>query len=151
MTQANLETIDRAVHQANAWIDDVQAEAGLLDRGHALSALRAGLHALRDRIGHAHAIALGDQLPLLIRGLYYEAWRLHEPQSRERSTARFLQHVQRDLAPGIEPAHALRAVLSVLARRIDADELAKLENLFPQELQQFWPMPPPPAATIAKL
>jgi uncharacterized protein (DUF2267 family) len=36
--------------------------------------LRAVLHNLRDRLTINEAADLGDQLPMLIRGIYYEAW-----------------------------------------------------------------------------
>ena len=41
--------------------------------------LRAVLHSLRDRLTINEAADLGDQLPILIRGIYYEAW--HPPEN----------------------------------------------------------------------
>ena len=40
-----------------------------------LSGLRAVLHALRDRLPVAEAAHLGAQLPMLVRGFYYDCWK----------------------------------------------------------------------------
>jgi uncharacterized protein (DUF2267 family) len=39
-----------------------------------LSCLRAVLHALRDRLPVDESAQLAAQLPMLIRGIYYEGW-----------------------------------------------------------------------------
>ena len=43
-------------------------------REQSYAALRAVLHALRDRLTTQEAADLAAQLPMLIRGLYYEGW-----------------------------------------------------------------------------
>ena len=54
---------------------------------------RAVLHALRDRIGPIHTAQLGAQLPMLVRGLYYEGWRANAAPTHERHREAFLAHV----------------------------------------------------------
>jgi len=49
-------------------MDDLHSE----DRHHADVALSAVLHALRDRLTVSEAAQLGAQLPMLVRGFYYE-------------------------------------------------------------------------------
>ncbi|WP_197496500.1 DUF2267 domain-containing protein [Mycobacterium sp. 1274761.0] len=43
-------------------------------RTHSYAALRAVLHALRDRLPVNEAAQLGAQLPMLVRGIYYTGW-----------------------------------------------------------------------------
>jgi len=43
-------------------------------RNQSYAALRAVLHALRDRLTVEEAAQLGAQLPMLVRGIYYEGW-----------------------------------------------------------------------------
>jgi uncharacterized protein (DUF2267 family) len=47
---------------------------GWPNRHKAYLALRATLHALRDRLTVEEVAQLGAQLPTLIRGFYYEGW-----------------------------------------------------------------------------
>ena len=58
-------------------------------------ALRTVLHALRDRLTVEEAVDLGAQLPMLIRGLYYEGWTLKGKPHKERTKADFLIHVKK--------------------------------------------------------
>ncbi len=62
---------------------------GLSDRHAAYRVLRAVLHALRDRLTVAETVDLGAQLPMLIRGLYYEGWTPNDKPLRERTREKF--------------------------------------------------------------
>ena len=67
--------IGRSVESAHHWYDDVAAELGTDDLHYAARALRAVLHALRDRLTVEEGAQLAAQLPTLIRGIYYEQWK----------------------------------------------------------------------------
>lgn len=54
-------------------------------RYHAYNALRAVLHALRDRLPPDVAVHLGAQLPMLVRGIYYEGWYMAGKPTKERT------------------------------------------------------------------
>ncbi|MCR9220751.1 MAG: DUF2267 domain-containing protein [Alphaproteobacteria bacterium] len=136
-----LDVFDHTLQETNGWLKDLMQLLGTEDRKAAYRILRATLHALRDRIGEGNALHLGAQLPILLRGVYYEGWRGAASQSKERRTAAFLEHVQ------AESGHALhgdveadvRAVFTLLWERIDAGEIAKLIQLFPAEMRDLWP------------
>ncbi|MFP4418835.1 MAG: DUF2267 domain-containing protein, partial [Chitinispirillaceae bacterium] len=61
-----------AVKKSAIWFDTVSEELGHADRYASYMAIRLALHAVRDRLPRQEAIALGEQLPLLIRGIFYE-------------------------------------------------------------------------------
>jgi uncharacterized protein (DUF2267 family) len=110
------------------------------DRHLAYIALRATLHALRDRIGPENAVHLAAQLPMLVRGLYYEGWRLAASQSKERTRADFLEHVRSELPRGsaIDPNVAARAVFAVMWEKLDLGEVGKVIDRLPPELKELW-------------
>ncbi|MGZ3297329.1 MAG: DUF2267 domain-containing protein, partial [Xanthobacteraceae bacterium] len=64
---------DETLHKTNIWLKEIDEVVGSGRRG-AYQALRAVLHCLRDRLTIDEAAQLGDQLPMLIRGIYYEGW-----------------------------------------------------------------------------
>src|SRR5207249_4578104 len=74
MTATGLDVFDATIQKTNSWLDDVMQVGGWPDRHTAYRALRATLHALRDRLIIDEVAQLGAQLPMLIRGLYYEGW-----------------------------------------------------------------------------
>ena len=74
-------TIAHAVQQAQEWLKQVRDYADLADEQHAYSVLRAVLHQLRDRLTLEEAFELAAQLPLIVRGVYFEGYRpSHAPQ-----------------------------------------------------------------------
>ena len=73
MAEKGLEGIDETVHQTYSWLNEIAGELGA-DRHGALNSLRAVLHAVRDRLSIDESAQLAAQLPMLVRGMYYEGW-----------------------------------------------------------------------------
>ena len=137
-----LDTFDKTVQESNLWLKDVMERLNTYDRHHAYSTMRAVLHALRDRIGPQNAAHLGAQLPMLLRGLFYEGWDPTGKPTKERHESAFLAHIARELpraaGPGEIEQGAL-AVLDVLSKHIDRGAAVKLAAILRQDLRRFWP------------
>ena len=136
-----LDTFDKTVQESNLWLKDIMERLGTSDRHHAYSTLRAVLHALRDRIGSENAAHLGAQLPMLLRGLFYEGWDPTNKPTKERHEEAFLAHIAREM-PRAEPGEVEQgtlAVFDVLSKHIDRGAAAKIAGTFPQDLRKFWP------------
>lgn len=82
MSVTGLPAFDSTVQQSNLWLKDLMTRLGTEDREDAYHALRAVLHAVRDRIGPENVVHLGAQLPMLIRGVYYDGWHMGERRRR---------------------------------------------------------------------
>jgi uncharacterized protein (DUF2267 family) len=140
MSATGLEVFDKTLHTTNTWLDQIMRDLGP-DRKLAWHALGAVLHALRDRVPLALAVHLGAQLPLLVRGLYYDQWRPSEEPPRFRSADEFLAYVQKGLT-GIRPVNAevaAQAVLRVINHYVDPDEAEKIRNSLPERIRALWP------------
>jgi uncharacterized protein (DUF2267 family) len=135
-----LDVFDTTVQQTNLWLKDLMERLGL-DRKHAYKVLSATLHAVRDRIGPDNAVHLGAQLPILMRGFYYEGWHAAGTPTKFRHKQDFLDYVSGDVFRGLamDPEKAVRAVFEVMANRMDPGEVEKLITLFPDELRSLWP------------
>ncbi|HUZ09049.1 MAG TPA: DUF2267 domain-containing protein [Acidimicrobiales bacterium] len=107
--------IDRTVAKTYEWLERLCRELDTEDRQHAYVILRAVLHAMRDRIGPEVSVHLAAQLPLLVRGIFYEGW--DPSRTPQRLTLEELEaRVEREalLKGTAEAERAIRAVMKVL-------------------------------------
>lgn len=144
MAETHVQSIEDAIHTTNVWLRDIEQAAGLTDRESAYRALRGVLPAIRDRLPVEPAAQLGAQLPMLIRGIYYEqASPARQPQVT-RSKTEFLTLVAEAFDPVAEllddPDRATQAVLSVVNRRIDPGEARKARQMLNDDLKELWPL-----------
>jgi uncharacterized protein (DUF2267 family) len=140
MSATGLDVFDKTLQTTHIWLNEIAAELGP-DRQHAYHVLRAVLHALRDRLPINDAAHLGAQLPLLVRGIFYEGWHPQPETSKERRREAFLEHIQGGLQ-GIRPTNpeqAARVVFRVIARHVTGGEVEKARQALPQDIQALWP------------
>ena len=135
-----LAVFDTTVQEANLWLKGIMEGLHTEDRHLAYLALRAVLHALRDRLRPDQAVHLAAQLPMLVRGLYYEGWRLAAAQTKERTRADFFEHIRNELprSSAIDPNRAARAVFGVMWQKLDVGEVGKVIDFLPPELKELW-------------
>lgn len=134
-------TFDHTVQEANIWLKAVAEQLHFEERRHAYSALRATLHALRDRLTPESAVHFGAQLPMVVRGLYYEGWRMAGKPRGDHTVDEFCDRVAGELPPKF-PMDALtvaRGVLAVIFKELDPGESAKVIDQWPVALKSLWP------------
>ena len=136
---ARLDILDRSVEKAYAWINDVAAELETEDRHEAYRALRAVLHTLRDRLPIAESAQLAAQLPLLIRGIFYEGWQPARVPQRYREAREFLDRVAQEgiLHGDTEASFVVAGVARVLARHISAGEIDDILRTLPGPIREL--------------
>jgi len=126
--------IDRTVAKTNEWLERLCRELGTDDRQRAYGVLRAVLHALRDRIGPEVSVHLAAQLPLLVRGVFYEGW---DPGSMPQKLTldEFIVRVERDanLQSSAEAASGTRAVMQVLRDELAPGTMDHVDAVLPDE------------------
>jgi uncharacterized protein (DUF2267 family) len=137
-----LDVFDSTVQQTNLWLKDIMDRIVTDDRHLAYQVLRATIHTIRDRIGPENAVHFGAQLPMLIRGLYYDGWRMVNEPTRTRHLEDFLDDVEYEMRRklGQDREKIVKGVFQVIAARIDPGEIDKLINLFPENLRPLWIM-----------
>lgn len=133
---------DHAILQANVWVKDMMRELGTSEPQKALRALRAGLQALRDRLAVEEAVQLSAQLPLLIRGLFFEGWVPKGKPLRIRHRDEFLDLLLEKYGPDKHTidgatAHAaqiVQALFQVLGKHVSQGEVTNIMLSLPEEL-----------------
>jgi uncharacterized protein (DUF2267 family) len=76
---------------------------------------------------------------MLLRGAYYEGWRLSETPTHERHLGDFLSHVDANLPRNAQvgSGEAARATFVVLLECLDEGEAKKLMRLLPIEIRSL--------------
>jgi uncharacterized protein (DUF2267 family) len=139
MASTGLDVFDKTLQTTNIWLDEIMAELGP-DRHVAWHALGAVLRPLRDRVPLELAVHLGAQLPLLVRGLYYDQWHSARQPDRLRTLEAFLERVGEGLQ-GTRPVNArdaTRAAFRTLTRHVDPGQISKVLDTLPEEVRAFW-------------
>jgi uncharacterized protein (DUF2267 family) len=142
MSITGLEVFDTTVHKTNSWLKNVMQELEWDDRHRAYLAFRATVHALRDRLTVEEAVQLGAQLPMLMRGFYYEGWNPTGKPVRVRQREEFLDRIAQPFVragDNVHPEAVARAVFRVLADRIAEGEIEDVKHVLPAELRDLWP------------
>jgi uncharacterized protein (DUF2267 family) len=141
MSTSGVAVLDHTVQETNVWLKAVAEELDFEDRHHAYIALRAVLHALRDRLPPEVAVHLGAQLPTLVRGVYYEGWHMAGKPTKDRSLQEFADHVLKELPPQfpVDPLSVASGVFETLWERLDPGEFAKLMDHLPASLRTLRP------------
>jgi len=140
MKTTGLTTIDHAPQVVAEWLNLLQDDLGWADRGRAYRLLRETLHAIRDFLTVDEAADLSAQLPLVVRGIFFEGWTPAKTPARDRSVDDFLDRVMRSFAdnPLIEPDVAVAAVFSLLRRQISPGEYDQVAWAMRKPLRDLW-------------
>jgi uncharacterized protein (DUF2267 family) len=139
MSATGLEVFDKTLQTTNLWLREIGAVIGP-DRQLAWHVLGAVLHTLRDRLPLGLAAHLGAQLPLLVRGLYYDQWHPRQNPLKLRSAEQFLDEValRLDGVRPVDPKDAARAVFHVLNHHIDPDQVANVREALSEKVRVLW-------------
>ncbi|TVR84027.1 MAG: DUF2267 domain-containing protein [Rhodospirillales bacterium] len=140
MSATGLPVFDKTIQETNMWLKSIEAGIGP-DRKIAYDVLRAVLHALRDRLTVEQASHLSAQLPMLVRGIYFEGWHPAGKPEKIRALGPFLERIAEELS-NVRPVNtevAARSVFRTLAENITAGEAEKVKGMLPEEIRSLWP------------
>ena len=74
MSNQGLEVIDHTVQLTHEWINELRERLHWDSSRGALHLLRATLTQIRDHLSNEEIAHLSAQIPLLVRGMYFEGW-----------------------------------------------------------------------------
>jgi len=140
MKTTGITAIDHAPQVVAEWLNLLQDDLGWPDRGRAYLLLRETLHAIRDFLTVAEAADLSAQLPLLIRGIFFDGWVPSRTPAKLRSVEDFLDRVTKAFSndPLVEPDVAVASVFAVLRRQISPGEYRQVAWAMRKPLRDLW-------------
>jgi uncharacterized protein (DUF2267 family) len=140
---SSLELFGATLQKTDAWLSRLMQLLPTDNKRTAYRALRATLHALRDRLTVEEVAQLGAQLPMLVRGFYYEGWDPTNKPLRIRHRDEFLDRIASELThidtDTKEPEDIARAVFTLLVQRITDGEIDDVKHVLPADIRDLWP------------
>ena len=134
-------TLDHAPQAVATWLNELCDD---LEWGHthprAYLLLRSTLHAVRDFLTVNEAADLAAQLPVLVRGVFYDGWTPAKMPVKPRNKSDFLARVDayfRD-DPLADTERAVAAVLDLLRRHVSAGEIDQVRHAMRKPIQELW-------------
>ena len=139
MSATGLEVFDKTIQTTHVWLGEIMDRIGS-DRQVAWKVLGSVLHVLRDRLPVELCAHLGSQLPLMIRGLYYDQFTPARQPSGCGTPEEFTAEVAEGLRDtgAVDPDDAIWTVFSVLERHLSEGQLTKVRHALPRGIRMAW-------------
>ena len=139
MSANGLDVFDKTLQTTHIWLDELMSAIGP-DRQVAWKVLTTVLRKLRDRLPVELAAHLSSQLPLLIRGAFYDQYQPARQPSTCRNAEEFVAEVAEWLADTrpVDPRLAVRAVFAILSHHVPEGEIVKVQDALPGDLRALW-------------
>ena len=139
---------EKYVANGNKFLKEVAEELGIPEnKDKAGRILRAVLHALRKRLTHEEYLDLLAQLPMCIKAIAVDGWRIDEPVDKSIKHIDDLVHAvieedgktaPKDFGNEEEAKKAIKAVIRVIKRHVSDGEIKDIEAELPKQLKEFF-------------
>ena len=144
MKFTGLEVFDSTIQRTSVWLKELMQELNWSDHRKTYLAFRCVLHAVRDHLPMNEAVRLGEQLPMLIRGFYFDQWDPAAKPTSLRTRNEFLaalsSYMVRDGDTTSNAEVVARAVFRLLDRKITDGEIEDIQKLLPGAVLDLWPL-----------
>lgn len=134
--------ITASLQKTQTWLNGIGERLAARDQEAGYHATRAVLQTLRDRLPVTECNDLAAQLPMILRGLYFEGWHPASVPQKFDGTA-FIDQVQQRLPANsdVDPMEAIAAVSAQLRDNVTPGELNEALNMLPGDVRSLFAMP----------
>ncbi|MEI9412239.1 DUF2267 domain-containing protein [Mesorhizobium salmacidum] len=133
-------TFNHAAQQAQQWVNELAKDLGWSEPS-AYRLMRSVLRTLRDWLSPAETADLSAQLPVLVRGVYFDGWKPSPEPACERKKRDFITSVRASFGydDEIDFDIAINAVFTLLERHISHREIVQIRSSMKKSLRELWP------------
>jgi uncharacterized protein (DUF2267 family) len=141
MGSHGLSVIEHNVQVTHEWVTELTERLDWTSHSDALRLMRSTLCALRDHLSVNETAHLAAQLPLLIRGMFYEGWVPARVPVQGRLLSDFVGRIEEQAGHMLayRGKEDIRTVLKLLNARISEGEIADVKAAVPHAIRDFWP------------
>lgn len=135
MSAATPDAFNHALYTANMWLSDMNSAFGTRDRRYTQRTLRAWLHTLRDRLTVDAVVKFGQQLPELLRGIYYDGWEPNKAPIKYDVDQYLLRFATEAFIPLTQVASTAATITDVVASHMSPGQVAETLAELPRDLR----------------
>ncbi|MFE9190000.1 DUF2267 domain-containing protein [Micromonospora sp. NPDC007208] len=142
MADTMISAFESSLDKTNLILKDIENAYGWPKdrRNQSYAALRTVLHLLRDRLPVDESVEFAQQLPVLVRGIYFDGWVPSDvPIKLNRDD--FLYEVRQGFPYDAEggPERVTQVVLDTLRRHVTQGEWQDVKDTMPKDLAMMMP------------
>ncbi len=140
MAMTGIPALDHAPQVFAEWLNELCKELGWSEKSRANLLLHETLHAIRDFLTVDEAADLASQLPVLVRGVFYEGWNPSKTPVKPRNKSDLLARISARFSkqPIEDPEKAVAAVFSLLRRHVAGGEIDQVRHALRRSIQEMW-------------
>ncbi|MBL0941476.1 MAG: DUF2267 domain-containing protein [Alphaproteobacteria bacterium] len=122
------------------WLQCISHNGGWKVQDKSLAALRATLQLLRNKLPKETSSYLGEQLPPMIREMYYNEHSSNYNLLLNLEGESFFESMEKYLKPrtDIAPEEAVHAVFKTLAHKISKEAISMIKTELPKSISCLW-------------
>lgn len=141
MSSTTPEALTRSTQKTQEWLHSLEQRLGMLpneDDQATYRVLRAFLQTLRDRMTPNEAADVSAQLPMFLRGVFFEGWRPEQTPQHYQDPDMFLREFaeKAQVSSGnIPDLELVRAASSVLAENISDGQYRHVLDQLPESVR----------------
>ncbi|KOX08658.1 MULTISPECIES: DUF2267 domain-containing protein [Micromonospora] len=142
MADTMISAFESSLDKTNLILKDIESAYGWPKerRNQSYAALRTVLHLLRDRLPVNESVEFAQQLPVLVRGIYFDGWNPSDvPIKLNRDD--FLYEVRQGFPYDVQggPERVAQVVLDTLRRHVTQGEWQDVKDTMPKDLATMLP------------
>lgn len=142
MAEQMISAFESSLDKTNVMLKEIESAYGWPkeQRNQSYAAMRTVLHLLRDRMPVGQSVEFAQQLPVLLRGVYFEGWQPENvPVKLNRDD--FLYEVRQGFPYDVEGGtqRVVQVVLDTLRRHVNQGEWEDVKSTMPRDLVQMIP------------
>lgn len=138
-----IHVFERTTHEAHEWVNDLAGRTGWSNEREVLHLLRAVMTKIRDHLPVDEMAQFSAQLPIILRGMFFEGWQPKLTPVRERRAADFIASIDAVVGDviGYQGPADIKAVFNTINAHISRGEIEDIRACLPQDLRDMWPAP----------
>ena len=140
MSITGIPSLDHAPQVFAEWLNELRDDLQWPEKARAYLLLRQTLHAIRDFLSVDEAADLASQMPVLVRGVFYDGWNPSRVPVKARNKSDLLARISGSFErePVEDTERAVAAVFDLLRRHISEGEFDQVRHAMRKPIQELW-------------